>query len=294
MSTRAPGGLKAPMKSKATGYRKWRPVSETLPCRRLADGRFARSETAVTIEEELQVNVNGRHLVTASITPSMEKEFVTGYLFGQGFINNLKDIASMEVEESAVKVRLAASVKFSGVEAASYRIVSGGGRVAYYDADLPQIKSRIQVGQGTIFKAMDTLFETARIYRETEGVHAAGLFTAASGLICIVEDIGRHNSLDKVVGYTLLNGVDRANVFLVSTGRMASEMVSKICRAGIPLAATKTAVTDKGLEIARKHGLTIIGFVRDAGTHIHTDMETRVVDNAGMKIYTGAWRVPCE
>ena len=75
---------------------------------------------------------------------------------------------------------------------------------------------------------------------------------------------------------------------------MASEMVAKICRAGIPLAATKTAVTDKGLEIGQKHGLTLIGFVRDAGTRIHTDMAVRVINRAGMKIYSGAERVPCE
>jgi FdhD protein len=140
---------------------------------------------------------------------------------------------------------------------------------------------------------MNTLFETARMYRETEGVHAAGLFTTAGSLVCIVEDIGRHNTIDKVIGYALLNKVDRGNTFLVSTGRMASEMVAKICRAGIPVAATKTAVTDKGRETGRKHGLTVIGLLRDAGTRQNTDMEIRVIDRAGMKIYTGAGRIRC-
>ena len=283
------------MESKATGSRRWVPTSKTLACRRLAEGRFTQSEVSVIIEKELQVYVNGRLLVTASVTPSMEKEFVIGYLFGQGFIDGLGDVASVDIEENTVRVRLTDAGKLTGAGAASYRIVSGGGRVAYYEgAGLPQIKGSTRIGQGTIFKAMNTLFETARFYRETEGVHAAGLFTTAGDLICIVEDIGRHNSLDKAIGYALLNKVDRANSFLVSTGRMASEMVSKICRAGIPLVATKTAVTDKGLDIGRKQGLTIIGFVRDVGMRIHTDMETRVIERSGMKIYTGADRVPCE
>ncbi|MHB8104408.1 MAG: formate dehydrogenase accessory sulfurtransferase FdhD, partial [Dehalococcoidales bacterium] len=112
--------------------------------------------------------------------------------------------------------------------------------------------------------------------------------------ICIVEDIGRHNTLDKIIGYALMNKVDCSRVFLVSTGRMASEMVTKICRCGIPIAATKTAVTDKGLEIGKKCGLTLIGFVRDAGTKIHTDMDIRVFKEAGMKIYSGAARIRCE
>ena len=142
-----------------------------------------------------------------------------------------------------------------------------------------------------IFQAMNTLFEKATLYRETEGVHAAGLFTPEAKSLCIVEDIGRHNTMDKVIGYGLLHGINFSNVFLVSTGRMASEMVIKICRAGIPVATTKTAVTDKGLYIGNKYGLTIIGFVRDIGTKTHTDMEVRISKQPEMKIYTYAERV---
>jgi FdhD protein len=284
------------MRSKATGYRKWRPTSKLLACRRLVEGRFVKGEASVIIEQELPIHVNGQHLVTASITPSMEKEFVTGYLFGQGFINSVDEIVAIAIDDNAAYVKLKDTSKVSGpAQGASYRIVSGGGRVAYYSkVDLPQIKSREIISRAQIFKAMNILFETARIYRETEGVHAAGLFTNEGSLVCIVEDIGRHNCLDKAIGYALLNKVDLGNTFLVSTGRMSSEMVAKICRAGIPLAATKTAVTDRGLEIGRKHGMTIIGFVRDAGTRLHTDMDLRVINQAGMKIYTDTGRVPCE
>jgi FdhD protein len=284
------------MKRNETSPKKWTETSKIIECRKLADGRFARAETSVIIEKELPIYVNGKHLITVSITPVMEKEFVIGYLFGQGFINGLEEVISVEMEDSAAQVRLKDTGKpATRTGKASYRIVSGGGRVAYADAaDLPEIRNHRKIRQQIIFKAMNTLFETARMYRETEGVHAAGLFTTEASLVCIVEDIGRHNTLDKVIGYALLNKVDCGNTFLVSTGRMASEMVAKICRAGIPVVATKTAVTDKGLEIGRKHGLTIIGFVRDAGTRINTDMEVRVIDRAGMKIYTGAGRVPCE
>ncbi len=284
------------MKSRDIGLKKWTATSKAMECWKLADGRFSRAETSVIIERELPIYVNGKHLVTASITPVMEKEFVIGYLYGQGFINGLEEVTSVAIEDSAAQVRLKDTgkpTKTAGT--ASYRIVSGGGRIAYADvAESTEIRDHRKIRQRIIYKAMNTLFETARIYRETEGVHAAGLFTAEGSLICIVEDIGRHNTMDKVIGYALLNRVDCGNTFLVSTGRMASEMVAKIGRAGIPLVATKTAVTDKGREIGRKLGLTIIGFVRDAGTRINTDMEVRVTERAGMKIYTGAERVPCE
>ncbi len=284
------------MKYRNNPFKKWMPTAENMACIKLADGRFTRGETSVIMEKELPIYVNGRHLVTASITPVMEREFVTGYLFGQGFINSLEEIVSVEITGDAAQVQLKDPEKIlNKTGGTSYRIVSGGGRLAYSgEADLPVMRDHWKFKFQAIFKAINILFETARMYRETEGVHAAGLFTADASLVCIVEDIGRHNTLDKAIGYALINRVDRGNTFLVSTGRMASEMVTKICRAGIPLAATKTAVTDKGLEIGQKHGLTVIGFLRDAGTRIHTDMAVRVIDEAGMKIYSGTERVPCQ
>lgn len=264
-----------------------------MVCRKLAAGKFPRAEVGVVIEQELPISVNGQHLVTASITPGMEKEFVTGYLFGQGFINSIAELSTIEVDDNAAKVALPDTARVSRrTGKASYRIVSAGGRAAYAaETSLPEIRSGIKINKKAIFGAMNTLFEKAVLYRETEGVHAAGLFTAGAGPVCLVEDIGRHNTLDKVIGYGLMNNIDFGSTFLVSTGRMASEMVTKICRAGIPVAATKTAVTDRGLEIGRKCGLTLIGFVRDIGTEINTDMEVRVIKEAGMKIYTGAARV---
>lgn len=267
-----------------------------MECRKLADGKFSKAEVSVVIEKELHIFVNGAPLITASIAPAMEREFVNGYLFGQGFINSMEEISSIAIEDNAAKVTLKDVGKVSlSAEKANYRIVSGGGRAAYSDdTSLPEIRASIKIDKKAVFRAMNTLFEKADMYRETEGVHAAGLFTAEAGPICIVEDIGRHNTLDKVIGYGLINNIDFDNTFLVSTGRMASEMATKICRAGIPVVATKTAVTDKGLEIGSKCGLTIIGFVRDTGTRIHTDMDTRIISEAGMKIYTGAERILCE
>ncbi|OGO01562.1 MAG: formate dehydrogenase family accessory protein FdhD, partial [Chloroflexi bacterium RBG_13_52_12] len=247
-------------------------------------------------EKELPVYVNGERLATASLAPGMEKEFIVGYLFGQGFIESIKDIISVEIENGAAQVTLKKNGKtMRGAARTDYRIVSGGGRSAYFaESALRKIKSDMVVGKDDIFKAINTLFENAGLYGETEGVHAAGLFNAEAKPLCIVEDIGRHNTLDKIIGYALLDKIDCSRTFIVSTGRMASEMVTKICRCGIPIAATKTAVTDKGLEIGKKCGLTLIGFVRDAGTKINTDMDVRTIKEAGMKIYSGADRIRCE
>jgi FdhD protein len=271
---------------------KLKSTSLRLPVMKLSGGEFIKADTIVIIEQELALYVNGVRLATASLAPGMEKEFAAGYLFGQGFINSAGDIDSIKIENGAAQVILKKDLISP---AASYRIVSGGGRSAYFkEAKISKIKSDITIDKLDIFRAMNTLFEKAVLYKETEGAHAAGLFNAKGEPICIVEDIGRHNTLDKLCGFCLLKRISTSKTFLVATGRMASEMVTKICRSGIPIAATKTAVTDKGLEIADRYGLALIGFVRDAGNRINTDMDVRVIKDAGMKIYCGSTRVRCE
>lgn len=268
-------------------------MSRKVKAIKLTSGEFRVVETSVIIERELSIYVNGTRLATASLAPGMEKEFVTGYLYGQGFIENTDGIKSIKIENGTAEVILKNS--YISPSVANYRIVSGGGKSAYFDDRTGfTIKSDFSINKKDIFKAMNTLFQNASLYGETEGAHAAGLFDRNVNPVITVEDIGRHNTLDKITGYALLQKLDISQVFLVSTGRMASEMVTKICRCGIPIAATKTAVTNKGLEIARQCGLTLIGFVRDTGSRINTDMDVRVIKEAGMKIYCGSQRIHCE
>ncbi len=260
------------------------------------NGGTTRAKERVVEESCLSIFINKKHYTTAMITATMEREFVTGYLFGQGLIDNIEELESLNIEGDVARVIVKDTRKISRrIKKTDYRIVSGGGLAAFLDsASFPQIHSRMKIGKKEIFRAMNTVFEKAEIYKSTEGTHAAGLFTPEATPICIAEDIGRHNALDKVIGYGLLNHIDFGNTFLASTGRMASEMVAKICRAKIPVVATKTAVTNTGLEIGKKCGVTIVGFVRDVGTRLNTDMEVRIITEPGMKIYTNAERIICE
>lgn len=270
-------------------------ASRKLNFWQLTDGTRVLQKASVVIEQELPIYVNGKILVTASITPGFEREFAVGYLYGQGFINSMDEVSSLEIINNTVHINLKDKRKtLTAADKINYRIVSGGGRTAYAgESTLHPIKSDIIVSKRTIFAAMKKLFTSALVYLETEGVHTSGLFSTKAIPICIAEDIGRHNTLDKIIGYALMHKVDCSRTLLVSTGRMASEMVTKIARSGIPIAATKTAVTDKGLDIAMKSGLTLVGFVRAAGSKANTDMDIRVFKDAGMKIYCGAERVRC-
>jgi FdhD protein len=255
-----------------------------------------RARESVVRETALSILINDKHYTTVMMTARMEREFVTGYLFGQGLIDNIEELVSIDIGENTAKVTVKDTGKISQrIKKTDYRIVSGGGPAAFPEVTgFAGIHTSMKIGKKEIFRAINTVFEKAEIYRATEGTHAAGLFTPEATPICIAEDIGRHNTLDKVIGHALINHVDFSNTFLASTGRMASEMVAKICRANIPVVATKTAVTQAGLEIGKRCGLTIIGFVRDKGTRLNTDMEVRVITEPGMKIYTHAERIITE
>jgi len=234
------------------------------------NAEITKAKERVVTELGLSIIINGEHFATAMITPMMEKEFIIGYLFGRGVIENIADIESITVKDNIAEVTL----------------LEEGDRAK----GPAEIHSDFKVSREDIFDGVNAILKS-KIYAETEAIHSAGLFRQGAEPICIAEDVGRHNALDKVIGYALINKIDFRNTFAASTGRMVSDMVSKICRANIPVVATKTAVTKLGVEIGQKCGLTIIGFVRDKGMKISMDTGVRIANERGMKIYTHPQRI---
>jgi FdhD protein len=234
------------------------------------NAEVAKAKERVITELGLSIIVNGRHFATVMITPMMEKEFVIGHLFGQEIIENIADIESITVKENIAEVTLP--------------------RKEDKAKRSPEIHSDFKVSKEDIFDGVNAILKS-KIYAETEAIHSAGLFRRGAKPICIAEDVGRHNALDKVIGYALINKIDFRDTFATSTGRMVSDMVSKVCRAKIPVVATKTAVSKLALEIGERCGLTIIGFVRDIGMKIAKDTDVSIATKRGMKIYTNPQRI---
>jgi FdhD protein len=234
------------------------------------NAEVTKAKERLVTELGLSIIINGGHFATAMITPMMEREFVIGHLFGQGIIEDIADIESITVKEHIAEVTLPRK------EAKANRP--------------PEIHSDFKVSKEDIFKGVNVILKS-KIYAETEAIHSAGLFKRGAEPICVAEDIGRHNALDKVIGYALINKIDFGNTFAASTGRMISDMVSKVCRANIPVVATKTAVTKLAVEIGQRCGLTIIGFVRDIGMKITKDKDVSIAAERGMKIYTNPQRI---
>jgi len=247
----------------------------TVPSIKSDNGSMIPSSHDVVIEVPLSVYVNGRHALTAMISPVMLEEFVTGFLYTERIIHKPEDIDSLHMEDKNVGTPSASVLTKNPflIMLSSKTVLSGcGGDTSYIDPDrLPKVQSDMTAELSTITKIMkETLISD--LHTRTGGIHIVGLF-GPDGKICIVEDIGRHNALDKVIGYGLKHNVDFSKTTVTCSGRLSSEMVRKCLIANIPIIASRGATTTLAISMGEQSGLTIIGFVRGQKMNIYTGVE---------------------
>ncbi len=240
-------------------------------CLKIDEDATEQSRCSVADEIPLSIFINGRHFVTAMMSPQMREEFVIGHLISEKLVKSLQEIESVEIEGNVARAIIANPVK---ALMPRRPIVSGCGGIASYldESKLPAIQSDLTICKEDVFRAMKAI-SLSEIHRATGGVHSVGLF-GKKGTVCIVEDIGRHNALDKAVGYALKNEIDLSATFAASTGRISSDMVLKCSAAGIPIVVSRGATTSLAIKIAERTGLTIVGFVRGRRMNIYTNTAT--------------------
>jgi len=246
-------------------------------CLRL-DGESAEEATCPVVEEvPLSIFINGRHFVTALTSPQMRKEFVTGHLFAERIIAGPQEIESLEMEGNVARVIVAHPMR---AIVPRRPIVSGCGGIASFldESKLPEIKSDLRIGRAQAREAMGSI-SRSETHIATGGVHSVGLF-AEMGPICIIEDIGRHNALDKAIGYALFQkrDFDFSRTFVACTGRVSSDMALKCSVAGIPAIVSRGATTSLAVSIAERTGLCIIGFLRGKRLSVYTCRERFAID----------------
>jgi FdhD protein len=240
---------------------------KVVPCIKEEAGVFTPSTHEVIEEIPLAITINGRHALTVMMSPHMIREFVAGLLFTERIIHDAGEIESVHIEPGRVSVLTTNPFK---ILVSKKTVLSGcGGSSSYLDVGkLPRISSDLVLEAATIQSAVR---ETLRsdIHEKTGGIHIIGLY-GEKGAILITEDIGRHNALDKVIGYGLLNVVQFSRTFVVSSGRISSEMVRKCLIAGIPLLVSRSATTTLAIETAEKANLTVVAFARGQKMNIYT------------------------
>ena len=238
-----------------------------LPCIKVDGDTFGNALHEVVEEVPVALFVNGRHAMTAMMSPVQLEDFVTGYLFTEQIIKGVDEIESIRIDKNRISVITKNLFKVLGPKKT---ILSGcGGSVSYIDAEkLPKIKSDFVIGIEKINESVrDAL--SSDLHKTTGGIHVVALLDSEK-VIAVSEDIGRHNAVDRVIGHGLRSGIDFSRTFIVSSGRISSEMVRKCLIANIPVIISRSATTTLSVEIAEKTGLTIIGFVRAGKMNIYS------------------------
>jgi FdhD protein len=230
-----------------------------LPCVQVDGEQFEPITHEVIEEVPFALFVNGRHAMTAMMSPSSLEDFVVGYLFTEQIVKSIDEIESIKIEKNRLSVLTKNLFKVLGPKKT---ILSGcGGSASYIDPEkLPKIKSDLTLNPVAVATMIKSVL-VSELHKTTGGIHIVGLADREK-IVTVAEDIGRHNALDRVIGYGLRNGVDFSRTFVIVSGRISSEMVRKCLIANIPVIVSRGATTTLAVEIAEKTGLTVVGFAR--------------------------------
>ena len=228
----------------------------------------------VAVEEPLEIRIGGEPVAVTMRTPGHDEELALGFCVTEG----LAPAAARVPDDLAANT---IDVDASGFDPERMRRhfytssscgVCGKGAIEAVQVTAPRVESALEVEWEVAASLPDRLLAAQRAFAATGGLHATGLFTSQGELECVREDVGRHNAMDKVVGWALLEGVlPLENHVLCVTGRLSFELVQKASVAGCPVLVAVGAPSSLAVELAEDRGITICGWVRDGRVTVYTE-----------------------
>jgi FdhD protein len=261
-----------------------RPVAPGLQVRKWSAGRWSESPDAVVTEEPLQLMLEGKPLSVIMRTPGNDLELCLGLMFAEGILRAPREVSLIHISAEAGETETGIRVEADLVESNQVDVHFAGeprrkpersmlsssacgvcGTVLIEDLrrDLAALPDGPAVDPSLLPGLVDVLREGQGVFDRTGGLHAAGLFGTTGKLLCVREDVGRHNAVDKVVGRALLDGnLPASTSILVVSGRAGYEIVQKSISAGIPVLAAVGAPSSLAVALAREFNQTLVGFLR--------------------------------
>ena len=250
------------------------------------DHTLAPITTNLLVESPLEIIINEDRRILVMITPEMIRELVCGFLFTEGLISGLSEIESLTVSsemkgdgERIIEARVTIPSRSIGktredaFKRISYSSCGICGKENYYDLKrgIGRVKSRHRFSMEVLRQLPSRLEACQPLYIKTGGAHAAVLFDSGGEPIFRCEDMGRHNALDKVIGYSLIKGIAREDKVLVSSGRASLEMILKTARAGFPVFVAMSRPTSRAVEAAKFYNITLLDMAKGSNrvyTHV--------------------------
>jgi FdhD protein len=227
----------------------------------------------VAIEEPLEIRVDGESVAVTMRTPGHDEELALGFLHGEGLIDGPRpagptaDFAANIVEVQGPLTRELIARRFYATSSCG---VCGKGALEEVAVSAADLAPGPRVARDLLADLPERLDQPA--FKRTGGLHATGLFDAAGEPICVREDVGRHNAMDKVIGWALSEGrVPLSDSLLCVSGRLAFELVQKAAVAGAPVLVGVGAPTSLAVELAQDRGMTLCGFARGGSINVYAD-----------------------
>jgi FdhD protein len=239
---------------------------------RLPDGRAERD--AVAVEEPLELRIGGVPVAVTMRTPGHDEELALGFCLSEGLRPTAArlphDLAANTVEVDAADLdpeRLRRSFYTT-----SSCGVCGKGALEAVAVEAPRVESELRLPLSLVASLPDRLREAQAAFAVTGGLHATGLYASDGALLCVREDVGRHNAFDKVVGWAFLERrLPLRDCAICVSGRLSFELVQKAAVAGCPVLVAVGAPSSLAVDLARDRGITVCGFVRDGRANVYTE-----------------------
>jgi len=229
----------------------------------------------VAVEEPLEIRVDGDPLAVTMRTPGHDLELAAGFLFGEALVERSPHVApSADFAVNAIEVRgpLERDPGARRFYTTSSCGVCGKGALEEVAVHAPPLPAGPRMARGLVAGLPDRLRQPG--FERTGGLHATGLFTTDGALVAVREDVGRHNAMDKVVGWALEQGlVPLGEHVLCVSGRLSFELVQKAVRAGAPVLVGVGAPTSLAVSLAADRNLTLCGFARRGSMNVYTGAE---------------------
>lgn len=251
---------------------------ERFPAIVISGGTKRDIEVEVTQECKLTVMLNNQELTTLFCTPTDPEYLALGFLWSEGLLAHKNDLKNISVDFGRGLVLVeTVSGKAMGPPTLNEQsdLTFGYGRVSAFhelNPSGPNITSTTRVPASDILAAAEAFQHLSPLYQATHGAHSAALCSGGQIMVW-AEDIGRHNAVDKVLGHCFLKDIPTHGRSIFSSGRIASDMVLKALKAGAPIIVSVAVPTSQAIKLARHHGITIIGAVKNRQMTIFTHEE---------------------
>lgn len=246
-------------------------ITELISVSRIRQNAGSISELSIVRETNISLSVNGKIWFDFLCSPDHLVELGVGFLYNEGFIKSLAEVVSSEVcqQGTLMDIWLAHAV----TEPDRRQKTSGcGGGYSIAENNLKPLsdEEKLHLSNAQIWQLLDAFYAAQVVYREAGGIHATS-FASATDILYTAEDIGRHNTLDKLAGIRLLEAPSELGKVILTTGRISSEMMEKAVRLRAAWVISRTSPTQAAVDIARQAGVVLAGYVRKGSAIIYTD-----------------------